>query len=75
VIKIHTTVLGSERVKRNLELKTADGDVAAWCRESIRQAKKISRKGKNFYVHTSDNTTIAINAHSYTIITAHRKKE
>jgi hypothetical protein len=72
--KVHTTALGVDRIKRNLELKTAKDDVVTWCKEKIRQAEEISRRGKNFYVHTLDNTIITINAHSYTIITAHKKK-
>jgi hypothetical protein len=66
--KIHTTELGVERIKRNLKLET--NNVADWCRQRISKAEKIIRKGKNWYAH-SDNAVITINAHSYTIITAH----
>jgi hypothetical protein len=72
--KIHTTLLGIERIKGNLELKINNDKVVAWCKEGVSQAKDIRRIGKNFYVHTSDNAIITINAHSYTIITAHKKK-
>jgi hypothetical protein len=34
----------------------------------------IVRKGKNWYVNV-DNCEITINAHSYTIITAHKLKQ
>ena len=69
--KIHTTVLGAERIKRNLSLQT--DDVVSWCKQKIEKADKIIRKGKNWYVSV-DNYVITINAHSYTIITAHKSK-
>ena len=68
--KIHTTKLGAERIKRNLNLQT--DDVVNWCKQNIEQADEIIRKGKNWYVHT-DHSVITVNAHSYTIITAHGK--
>ena len=67
--KIHTTELGIERIVRNLHLKT--DDVVNWCRQKIYQADEIIRKGKNWYVYT-DDSVITVNAHSYTIITAHK---
>ena len=69
--KIHTTELGVERIKRNLDLQT--DDVVNWCKQKIENADEIIRKGKNWYVYT-DNSVITVNAHSYTIITAHKKK-
>ena len=69
--KIHTTKLGVERIKRNLDLQT--DDVVTWCKQKIEQADEIIRKGKNWYVYT-DNSVITVNAHSYTIITAHKNK-
>ena len=69
--KIHTTELGVERIKRNLDLQT--DDVVGWCKQKIKQADEITRKGKNWYVSV-DNCVITINAHSYTIITAHKSK-
>jgi len=69
--KIHTTELGSVRIRRNLELETKD--VVHWCKRKIRQADNVSKKGKNWYV-SFENCVITINAHSYTIITAHRKQ-
>jgi len=70
--KIHTTKLGVERIKRNLNLQT--DDVVNWCKQKIEQANedKIIRKGKNWYVD-ADHSVITVNAHSHTIITAHRK--
>jgi len=69
--KIHTTELGIVRIKRNLDLDTED--VVGWCKEKIVKHDAIERKGKNWYVAT-DNCVITINAHSFTIITAHRRK-
>ena len=66
--KLHTTELGVERIKRNLNLNTTE--VVEWCREKIQTADNIIRKGKNWYVSV-DNAIITINAYSFTIITAH----
>ena len=68
--KIHTTELGIMRIRRNLELETKD--VVNWCKQKIRQADNVYKKGKNWYV-SFENCVITINVHSYTIITAHRK--
>ena len=70
--KLHTTTLGIERIKKNLGLDTAD--VVAWCKQKTENADSIVRKGKNWYVHV-DNVILTINAHSFTIITAHREKK
>ena len=67
--KIHTTELGIIRIKRNLELETED--VVNWCKQKIKQADDVYKKGKNWYV-SFENCIITINAHSYTIITAHK---
>ena len=70
--KLHTTEMGAERVKRNLCLNTAD--VVEWCRQKIvKQDSKIIRQGKNWYI-AAENYKITVNAHSYTIITAHKEK-
>ncbi|MDR0294205.1 MAG: DUF3781 domain-containing protein [Oscillospiraceae bacterium] len=69
--KLHTTTLGVERIRRNLGLET--GDVPGWCGQRIGLAEEILLRGKNWYVHT-DDSVITINAHSYTIITAHKRK-
>ncbi|WP_411677933.1 DUF3781 domain-containing protein [Caproicibacter sp.] len=69
--QLHTTNLGVERIRKNLRLDT--DDVIGWCREKIKAANaSITRKGKNWYI-TVDGCEITINAHSYTIITAHRR--
>jgi hypothetical protein len=69
--KIHTTALGIERIRKNLGLTTPD--VVEWCKQSVLAADNIYKKGKNWYVR-SDSWVITINAHSFTIITAHREK-
>ena len=68
---IHTTALGAERIRKNLGL--ADVDVVAWCKDKIRGAEDIIRRGKNWYVYAGD-AVITVNASSLTIITAHRVK-
>ena len=72
IAMLHTTEMGAKRIKRNLEL--ADDDAVAWCRSKIMDKNTlIKRYGKNWYVHI-DDYVITVNASSYTIITAHRKR-
>lgn len=67
---LHTTEMGVERIKRNLSIDT--DDVVNWCGKKIHDPKAdITRRGKNYYIIV-DNCIITVNAHSYTIITAHR---
>lgn len=69
--KIHTTEMGIDRIKRNLNLD--DIDVVNWCKERVLDKNSIvERKGKNWYVHI-DGCIITINAYSYTIITCHKR--
>jgi len=71
--KIHTTKLGVERIKRNLELNV--NDVVSWCKEKVKVSNSsIIKKGKNWYVEVEDYK-ITINSYSYTIITAHKVKK
>jgi|GEM_PF-5918975 len=69
--KVHTTKLGIGRIKKNLGLDVED--VVVWCREKIEKADDVFRKGKNWYVN-ADDCVITVNAHSFTIITAHKHK-
>ena len=68
--KLHTTEMGIERIKRNLQIET--DDVVQWCRARIMdQNAVIERIGKNWYA-TINHCKITVHAHSYTIITAHK---
>ena len=70
--KVHTTELGTVRIKRNLSLNT--DYVVEWCKEKIISSDAvISRKGKNWYINV-DGCILTVNAYSYTIITAHKEK-
>ncbi len=67
--RLHTTELGEERIKNNLNLDT--NDVIEYCKNKLKDKNaKIYREGKNWYCET-DNIRITINACSYTIITVH----
>jgi hypothetical protein len=70
---LHTTPLGVERIRRNLNLE-AD-DVVEWCKQSVLSTSTdaVTRKGKNWYVN-GEGFILTINAHSHTIITAHKSK-
>jgi hypothetical protein len=71
--KVHTTELGSDRIKRNIEVDVED--IVEYCIDKIKQENAvIERKGKNYYV-TVDGVIITVNASSYTIITAHKEKK
>lgn len=69
--KIHTTPMGLERIKRNLNLPQIN--VMDWCKDAILHADSIKRNHKNYYVYL-DRNVITVNATSYTIITAHKFK-
>ena len=70
--KLHTTGMGEERIKGNLQIETADA--VQWCKVRILDKDtKIERIGKNWYAVAND-CKITVNAHSYTIITAHKIK-
>lgn len=72
ISSLHTTEMGEERIKKNVAPKC--NDVVEWCRKAITdKSVVIERKGKNWYVYVND-IVITVNASSYTIITAHRKK-
>lgn len=69
---VHTTILGLERIKKNLNIEK--DNVMNYCLSIIKNPNSIiTRKGKNYYFEL-DNEIITINAYSYTIITAHKKK-
>lgn len=71
--KIHTTIMGKDRIKKNLKLEEVD--VVEYCKEFVLNPNaSIFRQGKNWYAK-SNNIVFTINAYSYTIITAHFLKE
>ncbi len=68
--KLHTTEMGIDRIKSNLQIDV--DDVVKHCYNKIlSDTAIIYRKGKNWYIIV-DNCKITVNAHSYTIITAHK---
>ena len=71
IVKIHTTELGVERIKRNLKLKT--DDVVEYCRNILKNENyDVEKKCKNFYEKYKD-INFTINSYSFKIINAHRK--
>ena len=71
--KVHTTEMGVDRIKRNIEVDV--DDIVAYCIDKIKQENAvIERKGKNYYVSV-DGIIITVNASSYTIITGHKGKK
>ncbi len=71
--KIHTTAMGVDRIKKNLQLDT--NDVIEYCKNKILDKSCIIYKqGKNWYCEI-DDVKITINSYSYTIITAHLLKK
>ncbi|MCL2586892.1 MAG: DUF3781 domain-containing protein [Firmicutes bacterium] len=44
-----------------------------YCKNKILQSNDIESKGKNWYVNAGESI-VTVNAHSYTIITAHKVK-
>ncbi len=72
--KLHTTVMGIDRIRKNLGLGTAD-DAVEYCKNKIMDKKcAIYQQGKNWYCEM-DGIRITVNSYSYTIITAHKMKD
>lgn len=68
---IHTTKLGEERIKQNIN---CNEDVIEFTKKCVLSSNaNIYKKGKNYYCEIG-NIILTINSHSYTIITAHKKK-
>ncbi len=66
--KIHTTILGVDRIRKNLGIT---GDVVSYCKNKIIDEHCfIYKNGKNWYCEI-DDIRITINSYSYTLITAH----
>lgn len=69
ILKIHTTDMGIDRIKKNLKLY--DVDVLSFLKDKIISDNiYLSKKGKNFYLEI-DDIIITINSYNYSIITAH----
>ena len=67
--KVHTTKMGIDRIKKNLNI---DSDVVEYCKNKLLDKDcNIYKNGKNWYCEI-DDIIITINSYSYTIITAHR---
>lgn len=70
--QIHTTPMGVDRIKKNLKINVVD--VVDYCKKQILDENcHIYRQGKNWYCQVGQ-IKITVNAHSYTIITAHLVK-
>lgn len=68
--KIHTTGMGYDRIKKNLNIDT---DIVEYCIGQIIDKNSIVyKKGKNYYCEL-ENIRITINSSTYTIITAKKK--
>ena len=69
--KVHTTEMGVGRISKNLGIS---GDVVEYCKKKIlKKDSEVKKEGKNFYV-SIDDCIITVNASSYSIITAHLKR-
>lgn len=71
--RLHTTVMGAERLRRNLGLHDlSDNELMTAIRQLVSDpAATIERRGKNYYV-TSRHCLVTINASSHTVITGRR---
>ncbi len=68
--RVHTTKMGVDRIKKNLDLDNID--VVEYCKNKVLDENcSIYKQGKNWYCEI-DNIIITINSYSYTIITAHK---
>lgn len=73
-LKLKTTPLGKERIRRNLEIHHKDIEIVELMRDIILEdSATVERRGKNWYI-TSGGCVITVNASSLTIITAHLKR-
>lgn len=68
--KIHTTLLGYQRIQRNLDLCYDNDATLEWCNIKIKEAQSYKLVGKNWYAY-SDRAVFTIHSKSYTLITAH----
>ena len=69
--RIHTTEMGIKRIQKNLGISD---EPVSYCISKLKQDDSIvTKEGKNYYV-SADDCIITINSSSFTIITAHKKK-
>ncbi len=67
--KVHTTILGKERIKNNLELDI--DDIINYIKNKIiKKESTVYKKGKNLYCEI-DKIRVTINSYNYCIITCH----
>ena len=69
--KIHTTLLGSERIKKNININ--DNEIEYIKKIILDKESIIYKKGKNYYCEIN-NIKITINSYNYCVITAHKLK-
>lgn len=67
--KIHTTLLGSERIKKNINIK--DNEIEYIKKIILDKESNIYKKGKNYYCEIN-NIKVTINSYNYCVITAHK---
>jgi hypothetical protein len=71
--KMHTTDLGNIRINKNTDQQLVN--CVEWCKKIVLDTTSvIERKGKNWYVSSSD-FTITVNADNYSIITVHKNSK
>ena len=66
--KIHTTKLGMERIKKNVNIN----DIDYIKKLVLKKESIIYKKGKNYYCEI-DKMIITINSYNYCVITVHRR--
>lgn len=72
VNKIHTTKMGIDRIKNNLNIESEN--VIEYCKRLVLNENCLIYKlGKNWYCEIN-HIRLTINANSFTIITAHTMK-
>lgn len=69
---IHTTKMGFDRIKKNLELKNIN--IVEYCENKILDKNCNTSKSRKNFCCIVDNIIITINYNSYNIITAHKLK-
>lgn len=71
--RLHTTILGEERIRKNLGLMKCSDIVSFLKKKLVNEKFTLSSKGKNYYCVVGD-ICLTINRFTYTIITARKLK-